>query len=84
MRTSLTFFVALAASYLAGAVSISLHPLPEARAQASTVSPWVLGVAGAGSAIEAWRLNTVTGYLEMCTGKPDGPRCVAMPGPNPR
>jgi hypothetical protein len=69
--------VALAAAYAAGA-SINFQPV---RAQTAPGQIWQLGVAGGNSSSIAWRLNTATGFLELCNLTGGTPRCDAMPVP---
>ena len=54
----------------------------ETRAVAQAGSPvtaWELGVDNGGRA--AWRMNTTSGYMEMCSAPAGQARCTAMPKP---
>lgn len=46
----------------------------------SRVGTWQLGVFN-GSLSIGWRLNTVTGAMEMCSAKDGTPHCYVMPSP---
>jgi hypothetical protein len=74
-------FVALAAAFAAGAS----FNLPSATAETAPIQlpsqVWQLGVAGGNSGPAAWRLNTATGFMELCSDSGGAPRCDAMPAP---
>ena len=73
--------VTLAAAFAAGAC---FH-FSSAKAETAPVplpsQLWQLGVAGGGSGPAAWRLNTATGFMELCSDAGGAPRCDAMPAP---
>ena len=80
MNKHVCLFVALAASFAAGAC-LELRPAVAETAPAAATGPWQLGVAGANAGPAAWRLNTATGFLELCSDAGGTPRCDAMPAP---
>jgi len=76
MKQHFFAFLALAASFAAGA---SLH-LRSAVAETAPSQIWQLGVSS-GNTSAAWRLNTATGFMELCSDTGGIPRCEAMPAP---
>jgi len=74
------FVIALAAVFVARA-SLNLRPATAETAPApSAPQTWQLGVSS-GNTIAAWRLNTATGFMELCSDAGGTPRCDAMPAP---
>ena len=69
--------LALAAAFTAGATL----QLRSATAETAPAAPWQLGVVSGGGGPAAWRLNTATGFMELCSDAGGTPRCDAMPAP---
>jgi hypothetical protein len=80
MRKYAFAFVALAAA--SGLVAVqNLRPAEAETAPQPASQLWQLGVANGGSGPAAWRLNTATGFMELCSDAGGTPRCDAMPAP---
>jgi hypothetical protein len=79
MHKTFFLFLALTASFAAGA-SLDLRPAAAETAAVPPAGPWQLSVAGGGTPA-AWRLNTATGFMELCSAAGGTPRCDAMPAP---
>jgi hypothetical protein len=78
MKKHVFAFVALAATFAVGASLNSRPATAEAAPSQGPSQVWQLGVANAGT---AWRLNTATGFMELCSDVGGSPRCDAMPAP---
>lgn len=81
MKKPAFLFVALAAIFVADA-SLDLRSATAETAPSQPAGPWQLGVASGNSGPAAWRLNTATGFMELCTSTGGTPRCDAMPAPD--
>jgi hypothetical protein len=80
MKKHVFLCLALGASFAAGA-SLDLRPAAAETAPLPATGPWQLGVATGNAAPAAWRLNTATGFMELCSDAGGTPRCDAMPAP---
>jgi hypothetical protein len=81
MKNHALVFVALAAIFAVGAALNSRFATAETAPPAAPSQVWQLGVASGNPGPAAWRLNTATGFLEMCSDAGGTPRCDAMPAP---
>jgi hypothetical protein len=73
----------LVAGIAIGAIGASAFPIGKAGAQTSaTLGEWVLGVDTGGQTSVAWRLNRMTGHMDICTATGGNPRCLTMPAPS--
>lgn len=74
-------FVALAVVFVTGA-SLNMRPATaETVPSQGSSQVWQLGVASGSAGTAAWRLNTATGFMELCSDVGGTPRCDAMPAP---
>jgi hypothetical protein len=74
----------LAVGILVGvAATLATRPHEAIGAGNDFVGAWRVVAAPAGweGPAVAWRINSVTGQMEMCTGSPGLPKCVGVPGP---
>jgi hypothetical protein len=69
----------LCAGMLLGGVSVTIVGQANGQ-QPSALGRWQLGVSSATPAT-AWRLQTDTGHLEMCTLSNGQPACYPIPAP---
>jgi len=72
-----------AGALVAGSVAVAMAP--RAAAQSAAPMPtWTLATNASGSSPQAWRLNTRTGELDLCTIsiQASGWVCFKMPEPN--
>jgi len=68
----------------AAGTSLDLRSASAETAPSPVTGPpqsWQLGVATGNSGPAAWRLNTATGFMELCSDAGGTPRCDAMPAP---
>jgi hypothetical protein len=79
MKKHLFAFVTLAATFVADASLNFRSATAETVPSQGPSQVWQLGVANSGTA--AWRLNTATGFMELCIDAGGTPRCDAMPAP---
>ena len=83
MKQHAFLVIALAAIVAAGA-SLALRTATAETAPSPVTGPpqlWQLGAASGISGPAAWRLNTATGFMELCSDAGGTPRCDAMPAP---
>jgi hypothetical protein len=75
--------VALACLIIGIAIGASANAaLRTASAQTSNAfGPWHLGVDSGGQTSAAWRLNELTGQMEVCGAAGGNPKCFKMPPP---
>lgn len=81
MKRYLFASVALAATFLAGASFNFRSATAETVPAQGPSQVWQLGVASGSAGTAAWRLNTATGFMELCNDAGGAPRCDAMPAP---
>jgi hypothetical protein len=72
-------FLFLVVGLSIGALAIDIIETRAVAQAGSTVATWQLGVEnGRGG---AWRMNTTSGYMEVCSAPALQARCTAMPKP---
>jgi len=81
MKKHALALVALAATFAAGASLNLRSATAETTLSQGPSQTWQLGVASGNSSTAAWRLNTATGFMELCSDAGGTPRCDAMPAP---
>ena len=81
MKNHALVFVALAAISAVGVALNSRSATAETAPSTASSQIWQLGVASGNPGPAAWRLNTATGFMELCSDAGGTPRCEAMPAP---
>jgi hypothetical protein len=69
----------LGAGMSIGALAIGIVETRAVAQAGSSVAVWQLGVESGGSV--AWRMNTASGYMEVCSAPALQARCTVMPKP---
>ena len=80
MKQHAFLIIALTAIVAAGAF-LALRSATAETAPSQAPGPWQLSVASSNSGPAAWRLNTASGFMELCSDAGGTPRCDAMPAP---
>lgn len=82
MLTKSNIVLMLAGIAVGAGIALVTKPESAVAQLSSQAGTWQLGVRNSEGLAVSWRLNTVTGAMEMCSAPGGTPNCLVMPRPS--